>query len=76
MPDIDWCARAEELRTARDSLITGKGVSSVRSGNDQVDYSRADLPRLDRLIAEAEGKCAEASGQRRRYARSVRMRPY
>ena len=73
----DPCQEAEDLRAARRDLVTGQAVRDVSFGDDRVSYSKADLPALDRLIAEAERRCAEAQGKpRRRGARSVRFRPY
>ena len=73
----DPCIEAEELRAARRDLVTGQAVREVRFGEDQVSYTKADLPTLDRLIADAERRCAEAQGKpRRRGARAVRFRPY
>jgi len=73
----DPCSEAEDLRAARRDLVTGQAVREVRFGEDQVSYTKADLPALDRLIADAERRCAEAQGKpRRRAARGVRFRPY
>lgn len=72
--------RAEQLRAIRDDLITGKAVSEVGFGDDRVRYTRADMDRLDREIAEAEAASRQAFGDpplpRRRYAMGVRVRPY
>jgi len=73
----DPCIEAEELRAAKRDLVTGQAVREVRFGEDQVSYTKADLPALDRLIADAERRCAETQGKpRRRGARGVRFRPY
>lgn len=73
----DPCAEAEDLRAARRDLVTGQAVRDVRFGEDQVSYTKADLPALDRLIADAERRCAAAQGRpQRRAARGVRFRPY
>lgn len=62
MTAIDWCARHTELVSIRDAVDTGKAVKSARFGEDEVQYFKADLSRLDRLIEEAARKCALASG--------------
>jgi hypothetical protein len=73
----DPCIEVEELRAAKRDLATGRAVREVRFGEDQVSYTRADLPALNQLITDAERRCAEAQGKpQRRAARSVRFRPY
>lgn len=73
----DPCIEAEELRAVRRNIVTGASVRDVQFGEDRVSYTKADLPALDRLIADAERRCAAAQGRpRRRSARSVRFRPY
>lgn len=80
MPElIDPCEEAEALRAARRDLVMGQAVSEVAFGEDRVRYGRADLAMLDRMIADAEAKCALVLGQtvkRRRYAMGARFRPY
>lgn len=63
LPNIDWCARAIMFRDAYDSLVMGKSKARVRFGDDEVQYSRADISRLEQLMREAERNCALASGQ-------------
>ena len=82
MADIDWCAEAEALRKARRDLATGMAVSQVTYDDKSVSYTKADLPRLDALIAEAEAeaemKCDLSSGTRKlkRFAMGARFKPY
>lgn len=78
MPDIDWCQRAMDLRAKRDDIVTGAGVASITTiDGKSISYTKADMAGLERLIAEADRKCAEANGQcRLRYARGARFRPY
>ena len=66
----DPCALLRALKAARLRLATGALTVSVKSGDEEVSFSKADPVRLDRAIAEAERACAIASGQtprRRRF---------
>ncbi|WP_375261846.1 gpW family head-tail joining protein [Palleronia sp.] len=75
----DPCVEAAELKKIRRDLIAGEKATAVRFGEDEVRYTKADLPRLDGLIAEAEKQCAITEGKtpkRTRYAMGVRFRPY
>lgn len=78
MAEKDWCQEAIDLRQLRRDIATGQAVSETRFGEDMVKFAKADPAALDRLIAEADRKCDEASGRktRRRYAIGVRHRPY
>lgn len=78
MPELeDPCEEAAALRNALRDLAMGGSVAQVRYGEDMVSYTKADLSLLERMIQIAETKCEIAQGKtRRRYARSVRMRPY
>ena len=76
---VDPCVEAADLRRVRRDLITGQAVSETRFGEDMVKFTRADLGRLDTLIAEADAQCAIQRGEkpkRRRYAMGARFRPY
>lgn len=75
----DPCVRADELRAVREKLIMGQGVAQADTGDGSVSYTKADLPRLDRLIAEYDDQCAALNGTkpvRRRHAMGARFRPY
>ena len=75
----DPCVEAAELKKIRRELILGQAASTVRFGEDETRFTKADLPRLDGLIAEAEKQCAILEGRihkRIRYAKGVRFRPY
>ncbi|WP_084412408.1 gpW family head-tail joining protein [Fulvimarina manganoxydans] len=66
----DPCALLKALKAARLRLATGALTVSVKSGDEEVSFSKADPTRLDRAIAEAERACHIASGQapqRRRF---------
>ena len=75
----DHCAEAEALRKIKRDLITGTAVSQTEYDGKSVRFTKADLPRLDALITEAETQCALQEGRaarRTRHARGVRFRPY
>ncbi|ETW10626.1 hypothetical protein ATO8_21221 [Roseivivax marinus] len=75
----DPCDEANELRKIRRALVTGKAASEVDVEGDRIRYTKADLPRLDSMIAEADRQCAIQSGERpkrRRFAMGARFRPY
>lgn len=75
----DYCVELADLKRVRRGLITGQAVSETRFGEDMVKFTRADMNRLDQLIAEAETQCTIQSGgkpKRRRYAMGARFRPY
>lgn len=80
MPDpVDHCAEAADLRRIKKELITGRAVSETRFGEDFIRYTKADLGRLDALIAEADRLCSIDTGsnkKRTRYAMGARFRPY
>lgn len=75
----DPCALAKELRLARLRLIAGEAETLVRFDKDEVRYSAARLAELDTAIREAEDACAAQQGvtiRRRRFAKTMRHRPY
>lgn len=76
MPELeDPCAEAQALRDARRDIVLGESVVETRFGEDQVKFTKADLPALNALIADAERRCAESQGRpRRRYAKRIRFR--
>lgn len=63
------CETLGQLKQARLDLLSGKMVRRVRiqTGNVEKDlqYQTADLPSLERAIAEYEGLCAAESGTAR-----------
>lgn len=74
MPDIDPCAKAEELRELRLAIISGKSEKLVRFDREQVEYYRGDPSLLAEEIARLERECAIAQGKpRRRYAKRMRF---
>lgn len=76
MAETDPCAELTRLKDLRTAIVTGQAEQSIRFGEEEVRYYKADLTALDRLIASTERDCALASGQtpiRRRYARGIRF---
>lgn len=47
-------ATLDDLRTARDKLLTGRRVVTVTSGGRTVNYALADLADIERRIRELE----------------------
>lgn len=73
--DADPCGTAALLRQAYADLVGGGTAQTVvyRGGPNGVEksvtFNRADPARLQMLVREWEGKCAQASGGRpRRFA--------
>ena len=64
MSVTDPCAEHAELLSIRRALVTGQAVKTSRFGDDEVERFRADLPRLDRMIKDAERDCAQSQGKR------------
>lgn len=80
---FDWCAEAARLRKIMVDVITGASFESTRqrSGEDEreVRFSKANLPELKALVADAEAKCAASQGiaaPRRRFAIQAGSRTY
>ncbi|MFO1144678.1 MAG: gpW family head-tail joining protein [Amaricoccus sp.] len=77
MPELpDPCDEAQALRDAIRDLAMGRSVVRVRFGEDDVTYRSADMAALRQLLADAEARCAEAQGRRRRFAMGARFRAY
>jgi len=57
-------AELAALRTARAALITGQRVAKVTKGDRTVEYSPADIDRIDARIAELESLAAGAPRRR------------
>lgn len=76
-PTLDPCVEAARLRLIRDQIITGGQVVRTRFDTEEVEFGKADLGRLDALIAQYESACALKNGdlRPRRYAKSMRFRP-
>lgn len=71
---IDPCAEATRLRALRTQIVTEGAVVRIREGDREVQYSGANLVKLDALIAEQDAACAVATGQRRtRFAKRMRF---
>lgn len=59
--------RLAEAREARHALITGQAVASVSREGRATSYSKADLPALERYIADLERQVAGAPPPRRSF---------
>jgi hypothetical protein len=76
MAETDPCTELARLKDLRTAIVSGQAEQSVRFGDEEVRYFKADLAALDRLIASTERDCAIASGRpapRRRFARGIRF---
>ena len=61
------------LRKVKMKVASGGQRLTVKIDDDEVTYNRANIDGLDKLIAEYEGLCRVANGQKvRRRAISVR----
>lgn len=73
---VDHCAEALRLRQIIDEIITGKRPVRIKENEREVQYGTADLPRLERKLAEHEDKCSASLGRsppRRRFAKRMRF---
>lgn len=52
-------ATLEQLRDARDRLLTGQRVVSVQSGGRSVTYAAADIEDIERRIRALEAEAAK-----------------
>jgi len=73
MADETPCERAARLRAAREEIILGRSAVMVDHDSGigekrRVQYTAANLPALDRLIADADRECAAQQGRRTRFA--------
>ena len=78
MPVSDPCVEADRLRDLRTAIISGEGVNRARFDTKEVQYWKADLAALDRLIADYDKQCAINKGEtprRTRYAKRMRFGP-
>ncbi|WP_223478739.1 hypothetical protein [Oricola indica] len=69
----DPCAVLTELRKAEILVATGETVSMARFGEDETRFTEANLAGLQKLIARYETLCARKSGNRTRFAATVRF---
>ena len=71
---LDPCEEAVRLRNLYTLIVTGEQPEGVRFSDEEIRYGKADLTRLERMIADADRACAIANGgsvKPRRYARRV-----
>lgn len=73
MSDEDHAAEAQRLRAIRTAIATGDTVQMSRFKDNEVAYFAANLPLLERMIAEEEA-LASPMPVRRRYAAGLRFR--
>jgi hypothetical protein len=67
------CNVVMALEKQRLRVAMGRAALIIRMDGEEVTYSRADLGKLDQLIADYRQKCDQASGKKGRgRARSVR----
>lgn len=68
----DPCAVAKALRKVELRLVTGAVAETIEIEGERLTYTRANSTGLTRLIREYEGKCAALSGNRSRFAKTIR----
>lgn len=76
MAEIDWCARAAQLREIEMAMLAGEMVEEARFGADMTRWTKASLTDVQAALRIAERRCDRLSGKRTRYAISGRARPY
>lgn len=69
----DQCAVAAALRKVELQVVAGGNVVRTRFGNDEVQWSAANLGHLRDLIADYERRCAAKTGCRTRFAKRARF---
>jgi len=67
------CDMVLALKKQRLLVSLGRSVLIIRLGGEEVTYNRANLAKLDALIADYQRECDSATGKTRRgRARSIR----
>lgn len=69
----DPCAVLGALRKVELELVTGGGVVRARFGEDDVEFSAANMKSLRDLIGRYERQCDAKSGRRARFAKRIRF---
>lgn len=69
----DPCAVLTQLRKAEILVAAGESVSMSRFNRDTTEFTQANLPHLEKLIAQFEVRCNRAQGKRGRYAAQFRF---
>lgn len=68
----DPCRAAKILRGLRIQISAGGQTETVRFGDDEVRYGKANLTALDEEIERLSAECAATSGgRRRRFAKRI-----
>lgn len=71
--DSKPCDIAKALRSAMITVATGGTITVARFGEDEMRYGGANVTMLRELVSHYEGQCLMASGQRRRFAKTMRF---
>lgn len=71
--DSNPCDIAKALRSAMITVATGGTITVARFGEDEMRYGAANVTMLRELVSYYEGQCLMASGQRRRFAKTMRF---
>ncbi len=71
--DSSPCDIATALRSAMITIATGGAITVARFGEDEMRYGAANVSMLRELLSHYEGQCLMASGQRRRFAKTMRF---
>lgn len=70
----DPCLAAKKLRGVAIQIAAGGQAETVRFGQDEVRYSKANLTALEKEIERLSAECASSQGgRRRRYAKRMRF---
>lgn len=70
----DPCRAVKLLRGLKLQISAGGQAETVRFGDDEVRYGKANLAALDQEIERLTKECAAISGgRRRRFAKSMRF---
>lgn len=65
----DPCALLPIYKKALFELETGQAIARGKFGSDDIEFSRADMGRLTRRVAQLENECAIKQGKPRQNRR-------
>jgi len=74
--EIDWCARASQLREIEFARVSGDMIEEARFDSDMTRFVKASAAELKSAIQYADRQCAKSQGKRSRFALAARARPY
>lgn len=60
----EWSADLAAYKVALKAAITGQKIEGVRDGENQLNYSRIDIPTLRYMIGDLQGKVDGCNGCR------------